>query len=39
LITMPLQLNEAADELESAIGYMTCVPEVGYVGQHMAVRT
>jgi hypothetical protein len=23
------QLNEAADDLESAIGYMTAVPEVG----------
>jgi hypothetical protein len=30
-----LQLNEACDELESAIGYMTAVPEVDYHGQHM----
>ena len=32
---MELQLNEAADELESAIGYMTAVPEVEYLGQHI----
>jgi hypothetical protein len=30
-----LQLNEAADELESAIGYMTAVPEIEYLGQHI----
>jgi hypothetical protein len=29
------QLNEAADDLESAIGYMTAVPEVGYLGQRI----
>jgi hypothetical protein len=32
---MELQLNEAADELESAIGYMTAVPEAGYLGEHV----
>lgn len=30
-----LQLNEAADELESAIGYMTAVPEIEYLWQHI----
>ncbi len=32
---LELQLNEAADELESAIGYMTAVPEIEYLGQHV----
>jgi len=32
---LELQLNEAADDLESAIGYMTAVPEVGYLGEHV----
>jgi hypothetical protein len=32
---LELQLNEAADELQSAIGYMTAVPEIGYLGQHI----
>jgi hypothetical protein len=30
---LELQLNEACDDLESAIGYMTAVPEVEYLGQ------
>jgi hypothetical protein len=30
---LDLQLNEAARDLESAIGYMTAVPEIGYLGQ------
>lgn len=29
------QLNEACDDLESAIGYMTAVPEIWYLGQHV----
>jgi hypothetical protein len=29
------QLNAAADDLESAIGYMTAVPEIEYLGQHI----
>lgn len=32
---LELQLNEAATDLESAIGYMTAVPEVEYLGQHV----
>jgi hypothetical protein len=32
---LELQLNEAANELESAIGYMTAVPDVEYLGQHI----
>lgn len=32
---LELQLNEAADNLESAIGYMTAVSEVEYLGQHI----
>jgi hypothetical protein len=31
---LELQLNEAAVDLESAIGYMTAVPEINYLGQH-----
>jgi hypothetical protein len=36
---LDLQLNEAAADPQSAIGYMTAVPEVEYLGQHMTVRT
>jgi hypothetical protein len=32
---LDLQLCEAANELRSAIGYMTAVPEVEYLGQHI----
>ena len=32
------QLNEACDDLESAIGYMTAVPEIEYLGQHVHRR-
>jgi hypothetical protein len=30
-----LQLEEAYDDLRSAIGYMTAVPEIEYLGQHI----
>lgn len=30
-----LQLEAARDDLESAIGYMTAVPEIEYLGQHI----
>jgi hypothetical protein len=29
------QLEAASDDLRSAIGYMTAVPEVEYLGQHI----
>lgn len=29
------QLEEAYDDLRSAIGYMTAVPEIEYLGQHI----
>jgi hypothetical protein len=29
------QLEAASDDLKSAIGYMTAVPEVWYLGQHI----
>jgi hypothetical protein len=32
---LEMELQAAADDLESAIGYMTCVPEVGYLGMHV----
>jgi hypothetical protein len=32
---LELTLQEACGELESAIGYMTCVPEVEYRGHHI----
>ena len=32
---LQLQLEAAYDDLQSAIGYMTAVPEVEYLGQHI----
>jgi hypothetical protein len=32
---LEMQLNEACNDLESAIGYMTAVPEIEYLGQHV----
>lgn len=32
---LDLQLNQAADDLESAIGYMTAIPEIEYLGVYI----